>query len=154
MPDKCRTTVFILTPLIFCYHLPLNSKFCIFIWFKLTASPSWHGPSIILLKKGYLVCYILFLKSQLHFPRTVLYLLTDYFYILFSISPLSLFLIKIINPYNIYHSVSGLLTNFYYENCFKKILQELSIEELGFDLRDEVPAEMSPEDEKDVSKVI
>jgi hypothetical protein len=33
-------------------------------------------------------------------------------------------------------------------------VQELSIEELGFDLRDEVPAEMSPEDEKDVSKVI
>jgi hypothetical protein len=37
---------------------------------------------------------------------------------------------------------------------FSKIVQELSIEELGFDLRDEVPAEMSPEDEKDVSKVI
>jgi len=31
--------------------------------------------------------------------------------------------------------------------------QELSSEQLGFDLCDEVPAEMSPEDEKDVSKV-
>ena len=32
-------------------------------------------------------------------------------------------------------------------------LQELSPEQLGFDLKDEVPAEMTPEDEKDVSKV-
>jgi hypothetical protein len=32
-------------------------------------------------------------------------------------------------------------------------LQELSPEQLGFDLGDEVPAEMSLEDEKDVSKV-
>jgi hypothetical protein len=32
-------------------------------------------------------------------------------------------------------------------------VQELSPEQLGFDLRDETPAEMSLEDEKDVSKV-